>query len=170
VRLFFHPVNELCLGIAGGDSGQLLEAAALFTEKTVELLLALAECLFAAHEAFGAAGGLTLALLEEIVFAIELSFAVGDAALLAFYLFTAAAELDFPFFTKSNQLFLSAEDGDLAEAFGFALRFPDDSLGCLFGCRVGLLLAAQLSAPSKPSADKEKNRAGNYEQNYAGCG
>jgi hypothetical protein len=33
-----------------------------------------------------------------------------------------------------------------------------------------LLLSAELGAPSDPSADKEKNRAGKYEQKYAGCG
>jgi hypothetical protein len=163
-------VNQLGLGIPGRDSCQLLESATLFTQQTVELLLALAEGLFAARKAFGAAVGLALALLDEIVFAIELTFTVRDATLFPLYLFAATAELDFPFFTKSNELFLSTEDGGFAEALGLALGFPDDSPGCLFGCRVGLLLAAELSAPSKPSADKEKNRAGNYEQNYAGCG
>ena len=49
-------------------------------------------------------------------------------------------------------------------------RVADDSPGGLLGCSVGLLLAPNLGAPSNPSTDKEKNRAGNYEQNYAGCG
>jgi hypothetical protein len=35
---------------------------------------------------------------------------------------------------------------------------------------MGLRLALDLSAATKPFSDKEKNRAGNYEQNNAGCG
>jgi hypothetical protein len=35
---------------------------------------------------------------------------------------------------------------------------------------VGLLLTSELGAPAKLFAEKEKNRAGNYEQKYAGCG
>src|SRR5258705_2900302 len=136
VRLFFHAMNELRLGVAGGDSGQLLDPAPLFAQQLLELLLALAEGLFAAGKTFGAAGGLALPLLQQVVFAIELTFAVGDAALFPFDFFTAAAELNFPLLTKSNELFLPGQDRGLAQALRFALGFPNDPLGGLFGCRV----------------------------------
>jgi len=111
-----------------------------------------------------------LALLQEVVLPVELSFAIGHPSLFALHLLTPPADLELPFLAQSNELFLAAEDGGLAEAIRFALRFAHDSFGCFFGCRAGLLLAAELGAPSNPSADKEKNRAGKYEQKYAGCG
>jgi hypothetical protein len=114
--------------------------------------------------------GLALALLEQVIFAIELSFAVDDAALFLLDLFASAADFDFPFFAKSYQLFFSAKDRRFAEALGLAIGFTNNALRCLFSGCVGLLLPAELGAFADPSADIQKNRAGNYEQNYAGCG
>ena len=163
-------MDQLRFRVGGGDSGELLEPAALFAKELVELLVALGQRQLTSAQSLGAARGFAFALLEQVVFAIELSFAVGDLTLLPLHLFASAADFDFPFLTKPYQLFLSTDDGALAEALPFALRFVNDSLGCLFRGCMGLLLAPDLGAPSDPSPDIENNRAGNYEQKYAGCG
>ena len=55
-----------------------------------------------------------------------------------------------------DQLFLSGEHGGLARAFSIALRIADYSFGCLFGRGVGLLLPAQLGAPSESFCRQRK--------------
>src|SRR5258705_4507692 len=103
VRLCFHAMNELRLGVAGGDSGQLLDPAPLFAQQLLELLLALAEGLFAAGKTFGAAGGLALPLLQQLGFAIELTFAVGGAPLFPFDFFSPAPGANLPPPPHSNK-------------------------------------------------------------------
>jgi hypothetical protein len=163
-------VDELGLGIAGRYSGELLEPPALFAKELIELLLALSEAQLTRPNGVGAARGIALALLQHFVLAVEKAFPVGNSALFLLDLFAPASDLDFPLLTKSNQLFFSREHGGLARAFSVALCIADYSFGCFFGRGVGLLLSTELRAPSDPSADKKKNRAGKYEQKYAGCG
>jgi hypothetical protein len=119
---------ELGLGIGGGKASQLFQSAALLAKELFQLLLALGQRLFAAAKGLGAASGVTLSLLEQVVFTIELAFAVRDAALFALDLFASSANFDLPFFAKSDQFFLTAEDSCLAQALGLALRFSDDPL------------------------------------------
>jgi len=118
-----------------------------------KLLLALANGLFPSAEVFHAAGGFTLAPLEELVLAVEQALAVADASLLALNLLAPSANLDLPLFSKSDQLLLAGEDSGLAEAFRLSLGVREDSLAGLFGRVAGLLLAADLPTPTQFSAD-----------------
>jgi len=128
VCFFFHPMDQLRLRVGGCDSGELLEPAALFAKELVELLLALGQGQLTSAQSLGTPRCVALALLQQVVFAIELSFAVDDSTLLSLYLFASAANFDFPFLTKSDELFLATEDRRLAEALRFALGIPNDSL------------------------------------------
>jgi len=170
VRFLLHPVDELSLRVGGRYPGELLQAPALLAKELVEFLLALGESELARADGVGAARSIALALLQHFVLAVEKAFPIGNSALFLLDLFAPASDLDFPLLTKSNQLFFSSEHGGLARAFSVALCIADYSFGCFFGRGVGLLLPAELGAPSDPSADKKKNRAGKYEQKYAGCG
>jgi hypothetical protein len=68
-------------------------------------------------------------LLQEVVFAIELSFAVGDSTLFPLDLFASSPDFELPILTKAYQLFFSTEDRGLAEALRFAMRFANYTLG-----------------------------------------
>src|SRR6202011_6035226 len=132
VRLLLHSMYELRLRFGGGESSELHQPSPLIAEQLVELLLAVPHGFFAVGERLNAFRRLAFALLQQVVLAIELALVVVDPALLALDLLAAAADLDFPFLAEPHQLFLAAEDGGLTQAFRFALRFADDSLGGLF--------------------------------------
>ena len=108
LRFFFHPMHQLGFGIGRGDSGELLEAASFFAEEFFKLLLSLGEVAFDGGDCFGAAVGVSLTLLEKIVLAIQLAFAIVDAPLLALDFLSPAADLELPLFTELDQLFLAA--------------------------------------------------------------
>src|SRR5206468_10761939 len=72
-RLSLHGALPICFGIGRGDSGELLEAASFFAEEFFKLLLSLGEVAFDGGDCFGATVGVSLTLLEKIVFAIQLA-------------------------------------------------------------------------------------------------
>ena len=100
-------------------------------------------------------------LLEDVVLAVQLAFAVVNAALFALDFFATATDLDLPFLAQLDQFFFAAQNGGLAHALRLALRLADDSLGALFSGCLSRLLPFQLCASPKLSAEKEKNRTGN---------
>src|SRR5213075_2379131 len=111
--------------------------------------LALSEGFLATGKAIDSVRSFALALLDQVVFAIELTFPFFDPSFLALDFFAPAADFDFPLLAKLHQLFFAGEDGRFAQAFCLALSFIDDSLGCLFGSRARLLLAPELGAPAQ---------------------
>src|SRR6185295_19094206 len=148
----------------------LLETAPLLAEELLEVLLLLGQDLLLTSYIFGAAGGLTLALLQQVVLAIELGLLVLDAPFLALDFLAAAAGFDLPLLAQLDQLFLAGEDCGLARAFRLALCVTQDLLCGLFRRRLGVLLTPQLNATAAFGANYKKNRTGNYKQTYASCG
>src|SRR5687768_70924 len=71
VRFFFDPVDQLVLGFLRGHARELLQAAALLRHELLHLLPTAFDGLFALDDAFVAARGLTLALLDELELALE---------------------------------------------------------------------------------------------------
>jgi hypothetical protein len=163
-------VHQFRFRIRGRDASQLLESAALLAEELLQLLLPLDYRLFAARDGLHATGVLALTLLEQIVLAIELAFAVLDAALLALDFFAAAPDLDLPVLAELHQLFLAAQDRGLAQTLRLSLGVAEDAPGGFIGGGFRLLLPFQLGAGSEPPSDIEKNRAGNNKQKDASCG
>ena len=84
--------------------------------------------------------GVALALLEQIVLAVQLALALVDSSFLALNLFAAAAGLDLPLFTQLDQLFFPAQDSCLAQTLRFAVRLANDSLRAFFRGRLSRLL------------------------------
>jgi hypothetical protein len=74
-------MHQLVLGVACRNSGDLFESATLFNEQLLELLLPLGYCVLVGGDGFSAPVGIALALLEQVILPIELTFPVVDAAL-----------------------------------------------------------------------------------------
>ena len=121
----------------------------------------LSKVFFAGDDGLGATIGVALTLLQDVVLAVQLAFAVVNAALFALDFFATATDLDLPFLAQLDQFFFAAQNGGLAHALRLALRLADDSLGALFSGCLSRLLPFQLCASPKLSAEKEKNRTGN---------
>src|ERR1043166_9364284 len=108
--LLLHAPNQLVLGILGGHAGHLFQTAAFVADQLVELDLAGGHRVFAVAAVARALAQVPVALLEQLVLAVEDGFALRKAALLALDLFAPAANLGLEVLAELDQLLIAGHD------------------------------------------------------------
>jgi hypothetical protein len=132
-----ETAHQFRFRITRGHTGQLLETSTLLGDEFVELAFPLRHDLLASPEIAAAAAELLLALIEDIVLAIETGFALLHSPLGALELFAALAGVDLPGLAQFDRLFLAGDDRRFSQGVGFASRFIGDTRCRFFGRRLG---------------------------------
>ena len=169
MRLLLETADELELGFCCRETCEALETRPLTREQLLELGLTVGNLLLAPPHFAGAFAQLAIPQLHRLATSLQTGLAFDELPLLRRQLIATAAGFDLPRLALLQHLFLSRQDGALAQRLRLALPLPDQPTTFVLGGTACSLLTGQLGADALTSAQHER-QTGRDERERAQCG